>query len=247
MPLAGFLELIRNKTIKCSAVIVAAGSSERFGSDKTLAPLLGTPVLAYSLMVFNACKYVKEIVVVTSTDKIEAVAKLCDNYNISKAAKIVCGGNTRAESALSGVSEVSNASNLIAVHDAARPLITTEIISKAIESALSNRAVAVAIPSKDTVKIAINGSVLSTPERDTVRLIQTPQVFEPNILKAALTNALIKELRVTDDASAVEALGFKVFLTEGSEENIKITTPQDMKLAETILLNRRVLSKNRNR
>ena len=190
MPLAGFSELIRNKTIKCSAVIVAAGSSERFGCDKTLAPLLGTPVLTYSLMVFNACKYVKEIVVVTSTDKIEAVAKLCDNYNISKAAKIVCGGNTRAESALSGVSEVSNASNLIAVHDAARPLITTEIISKAIESALSNRAVAVAIPSKDTVKIAINGSVLSTPERDTVRLIQTPQVFEPNILKAALTNEI---------------------------------------------------------
>lgn len=245
MPLAGISELIRKKTIKCSAVIVAAGSSERFGCDKTLASLLGTPVLAYSLMVFNACEYVKEIVVVTSTDKIETVAKLCDNHNISKTSKIVCGGNTRTESALSGVSEVSNASNLIAVHDAARPLITDEIISKAIESAFSYRAIATAIPSKDTVKIAKNGSVLSTPERDAVRLIQTPQVFEPNIIKAALTNAVIKELTLTDDASAVEALGFKVFFSEGSEENIKITTPLDIKLAETILLNRRVGSTKR--
>lgn len=240
MSLFGISDFIRSKAIKCSAVVVAAGSSERFGSDKMMAPLLGTPVLAYSLMVLDACDYVTEIVVVTAVERIEAVAKLCDDYNIAKVTKIVCGGQTRLESALSGVSETDRDANLIAIHDGARPLVTADIVSDAIECAFSHRAAAAAVPSKDTVKVAKNGTVLATPDRSSVYSIQTPQVFEPNIIKGALTDALIKDRSFTDDASAVEALGFNVYLTMGSEENIKITTPLDIKLAETILKNRRV-------
>lgn len=246
MALSDISGFIRSNKIKCSAVIVAGGSSERFGSDKIMAPLLETPVLAYSLMVFDACEYVNEIIVVTAAEKIETVAKLCDDYNIAKVGKIVCGGLTRTESALSGISETSRSSNLIAIHDGARPLVTPEIVNNAIECALSHKAVAVAIPSKDTVKIARAGEVQSTPDRSQVYSIQTPQVFEPNIIKGALTDALINELPITDDASAVEALGFKVYLAEGSEENIKITTPLDMKLAETILRSRRISTDNNN-
>lgn len=241
MSISGFSDLIRHKKIRCSAVIVAAGISERFGCDKIMASLLGTPVIAYSLMVFESCEYVKEIVIVTTSDKIEIIANLCNDYNISKVRKIVLGGSNRSESALSGVSETDSLSNLIAIHDAARPLVTKDIIKKAIERALSKRAASAAISSNNTVKIAKKGIVLATPERDTVYSIQTPQVFEPNIIKAALTNALIKERSFTDDASAVESLGYQVYLSEGSEENIKITTPLDIKIAETILLNRRVL------
>lgn len=246
MPLSGISNFIRSKKIKCSAVIVAAGSSERFGSDKIMAPLMGTPVLAYSLMVFDACEYISEIIVVTAAEKIETVAKLCDDYNISKVNKIVCGGATRAESALSGVSEISRSSNLIAIHDGARPLVSHAVLDKAIECALTHRAVVPAISSKDTVKIAKMGEVIETPERSDVFSIQTPQVFEPNIIKGALSDAVVKNLPITDDASAVEALGFKVYLSEGSEENIKITTPLDIKLAETILRSRRVSAENGN-
>ena len=239
MFLSGISSFIRSNKIKCSAVIVAGGSSERFGSDKIMAPLMETPVLAYSLMVFNACEYVTEIVVVTTSEKIEEVAKLCDDYNIQKVSKVVIGGASRAESALSGVSETSHSSNLIAIHDGARPLVTQEVVKGAIECAFHHRAAVPAIPARDTVKIVPQKSVLSTPKRSEVYSVQTPQVFDPNIIKGALTDALMKELPVTDDASAVEALGFSVFLSQGSEENIKLTTPLDMKLAETVLLSRR--------
>lgn len=239
MFLSGISSFIRSKKIKCSAVIVAGGSAKRFGCDKIMAPLMETPVLAYSLMVFNSCEYVTEIVVVTVSDKIEEVAKLCDDYNIQKVSKIVIGGATRAESALSGVSETSHSSNLIAIHDGARPLVTSEVVKSAIECAFHYKAAVAAVPARDTVKIVPQKTVLSTPTRSQVYSIQTPQVFEPNIIKGALTDALMKELPITDDASAVEALGFNVYLSQGSEENIKLTTPLDMKLAETILLSRR--------
>ncbi|NCC66914.1 MAG: 2-C-methyl-D-erythritol 4-phosphate cytidylyltransferase [Clostridia bacterium] len=239
MAYSGISHFVRSRKIKCSAVIVAAGSSERFGDDKIMASLLGTPVLAYSLMVFDACDYVNEIIVVTTGDKITAVAQLCDDYNIAKVKKIVVGGMTRTESALSGASETDRSSNLIAIHDGARPLVTPEVVAGTIERAFSCRAAVAAVSAKDTVKIVSGKTVLETPSRSQVFSIQTPQVFEPNIIKGALTDAMVKDLPITDDASAVEALGFKVYLSEGSEENIKLTTPLDMKLAETILFSRR--------
>lgn len=229
------MSLFKSKKEFCSAVVVAAGASSRFGTDKLAAPLGGIPVLARTLSVFEDCKAINEIVVVTESEKIMDVAKLCEEYNIYKAVKIVCGGDTRLESALSGVSETSPKATLIAIHDGARPLVTEAVINGAIECAVKYRAAVPAVSSKDTVKLAQKQRVTETPERSGVFCIQTPQVFQPEMIKGALTAALTGGLSVTDDAQAVEALGFPVFLSQGSEENIKITTPLDLMLAETIL------------
>jgi len=224
-----------SKKIRCTAVVVAAGSSRRFGSDKLFAELAGIPVLARSLMTLENCGYISEIIVVTEAEKIAQAAELCDKYEIHKATKVVCGGSTRLESALSGVCEADRSCDLIAVHDGARPLVTPEIVERTIECAFRNRAAVPAVPSKDTVKLVSGSFVKETPEREGVRCIQTPQVFLPEIIKGALTNALQKGISVSDDASAVELLGFPVCLTEGCEENIKITTPLDLEIAEIIL------------
>ncbi|NLV87305.1 MAG: 2-C-methyl-D-erythritol 4-phosphate cytidylyltransferase [Clostridiales bacterium] len=223
----------------CSAVILAAGSGSRFGGDKIFAPLQGVPVLAYSLSTFEACPLISEIIVVTAETKIIQVSELCDKYNITKAMKVLCGGETRLESALSGVSETDPKTKLIAIHDGARPLVTRKIITEAIRKAELNMAAVPAVPARDTVKLASGFQVTQTPERDAVFNIQTPQVFVPELIKGALTNALQKELTIYDDAQALEILGVPIFLSSGSEENIKITTPLDLMLAETILNHRR--------
>ena len=227
------------KKINCSAVIVAAGSSTRFGNDKLFEPLCDIPVLAYSLMTFENCKYIEEIIVVTESEKIEKVAELCDRYNINKVTKVVIGGSTRLESALSGVSETNKKCDLIAVHDGARPLVTTKIIEDAIEGAYKYKAAVPGIPARDTVKILTGAFATETPDRASVWCAQTPQVFIPELIKGALTNALQKGIAVSDDASAAEMLGFSIFVTGGSEENIKITTPLDLKFAECVLASRR--------
>lgn len=233
------LSAIVKKRIKCSAVIVAAGSSTRFGSDKLFATLCGIPVLAYSLTTFEGCGYISEIIVVTESEKITEVAELCDRFNISKATKVVVGGATRLESALSGVSETDKKCDLIAIHDGARPLITAKIIEDAIEGAYKYKAAVPAVPARDTVKILSGAFATETPDRASVWCAQTPQVFVPELIKGALTNALQKGIVVSDDASAAELLGFSIFVTEGSEENIKLTTPLDLKIAECILASRR--------
>lgn len=225
--------------ITCSAVVVAAGSSQRFGCDKLFALLGGIPVLAYSLATLESCDYITEIVVVTECDKITQVAQLCADYNINKASKIVCGGQTRLESALSGVSETDKNVHLIAIHDGARPLVTRAVIDGVIEAAYRHKAAVPGIASRDTVKIVKDAFVTETPDRKDAFTVQTPQVFVPELIKGALTNALQKALTAYDDASAVEMLGFPVFISEGSEENLKITTPLDLRLAETILAVRR--------
>ena len=231
--------VLKKKGISCSVVVVAAGSSNRFGSDKLFANLCGIPVLAYSLTTLEGCEYIDEIIVVTEPEKIVRVAELCQSYNINKATKIICGGTTRLESALSGVSETSKKCDLIAIHDGARPLVTAKIIQDVIEAAYRYQAAVPAVPARDTVKILENGFVAETPERPAVFGAQTPQVFVPELIKGALTDALQKDINVSDDASAVELLGFSVCVTEGSEENIKITTPLDLAFAECILAARR--------
>ncbi|MGI5978652.1 MAG: 2-C-methyl-D-erythritol 4-phosphate cytidylyltransferase [Oscillospiraceae bacterium] len=221
--------------ILCSVVVVAAGASERFGSDKLFAPLAGKPVLAHTLAVLESCESVSEIVVVAPRDGLLKIAELCDQYAFSKVRKVVVGGATRVESALCGASETDRNAKLIAIHDGARPLVTRQIVEEAIAAARRYRAAAPAIPAKDTVKLAKDEVVTETPPRANAFLVQTPQVFDPALIKGALTNALEKQLFVTDDASALEALGYPVHLTAGSEENIKITTPLDLRFAETII------------
>lgn len=229
----------KEETPHCSAVIVAAGSSQRMGSDKLLHNLGIMPVLARTLLVFQDCELVDEIVVVTRMEKLEEVAELCKKYHIEKASKVICGGATRMESALAGVSEVKKKAKLIAIHDGARPLVSVELIENTVRAAAKYKAAVPAIKSVDTLKLAEDGeTVTGSLDRELVLRVQTPQVFDADLIKGALTFAAEKKLPLTDDCSAVELMGVKARIVPGEEDNIKLTTPRDMLFAAAILKDR---------
>ena len=226
----------KEKDPRCSAVIVAAGSSERMGNDKLTAELGGIPVLARTLRAFENCPLIVEIIVVTRADRIEEMADLCRSFDISKVSKVLAGGATRVESALVGVSEADPKLNLIAIHDGARPLVSQELIERTVRAAKEHYAAVPVIPSTDTLKIVdAKGFVAGTVDRASTFRVQTPQVFKAEFIKGALTKAMEKELPLTDDCSAVEMMGVKTVTVPGDEDNIKLTTPRDMILAEAIL------------
>lgn len=222
----------------CTAVIVAAGSSTRMGQDKMLLELAGLPVLVRTIRAFEGCPCIDEIVVVTRGDRLEEIAALRERYGLYKMSKVLAGGATRAESSLIGVLEADSRATLIAIHDGARPLVSREIIESTHAAALKAQAAAPVIPVKDTIKIIDGGFVRETPPRACVAVVQTPQIFQADLIKAALTKAIEKQIPITDDCSAVEAAGLRVAVTEGSEDNLKITTPLDVQLAESILRRR---------
>ena len=224
----------------CAAVIVAAGSSSRMGgTDKLLADLDRLPVLSRTLRVFDDHPMIDTIIVVAREDRLAKISRVCSPYQ--KVRIVVPGGDTRQESVLSGLRAVPEEFQLVAVHDGARPLVTPSVIEKAVLKAAKFGAAAPAIPVKDTIKVSKFGGVDETPDRKTLFAVQTPQVFDRELLLGALENAKEKNLAVTDDCSAVEALGMTVLLTDGDEENIKITTPLDLELAEAILKRRGAL------
>ena len=217
-----------------TAVLVAAGSSTRMGFDKLSFDLGGETVLERSVRAFDECPEVDELVIVTgaSDENAQRAAARC-----KKPVRLVKGGSTRAESARSGVAAAHG--RLVAVHDAARPFVSQSVIADTIAAAARCGAAAPAVPVKDTIKtVAEDGAVTGTPDRSTLRAVQTPQVFEADLLKASLQSALENEVPVTDDCSAVERLGKVVYLIDGDEENLKITTPVDLVIAEAILAER---------
>ena len=228
----------KDNTPHCAAVIVAAGSSLRMGGDKLMMELCHVPVLARTLLAFQQSPLVDEIIVVTRMEKIMDVADICKKYGVTKAKKVIRGGTSRMESALAGVSELSCGTNLIAIHDGARPLVTQDVISRAVYAARDYLAAVPAIPSVDTLKNVEDERVIATLDRECIMRVQTPQVFAADLLKAALQSALTDGATITDDCSAVERLGKEVYLTDGSEENLKITTPLDLVIAEAILQRR---------
>lgn len=220
----------------CGAVIVAAGTASRMGGiDKIMTPVGGVPMILRTVRVFETCASVTEIVVVTRHDLLAQVSALCAGDGLKKIRAVVAGGQTRTESVCIGLERLSKECGFAAVHDGARPLVTPELVEAAILRAQKTNAAAPAIAVKDTIKIAADGQVQATPERSTLFAVQTPQVFDIDLLSAALTAAQKRGLRLTDECSAVEALGKRVYLTAGSEENLKITTPVDLALAEAIL------------
>lgn len=228
--------LRRGGNNRCTAVIAAGGSSNRMGGENKLFSLIdGIPVLARTLMVFEASPLIHDIVLVAREEDIPACAVICTEYNIKKLIRVEKGAPTRPESVYNGVNAVPRESGLIAIADGCRPFVTEEVISAAIKSASRHGAAAPAVPVKDTIKTAKNGVVTSTPDRSSLFAIQTPQVFDADLIKCALKYVLDKNITVTDDCMAVEALGGSVRLTEGSYENIKITTPEDLFMGEKIL------------
>ena len=219
----------------CTAVIVAAGTAQRMrGIDKMMTPLSGTPLLLRTVRALAASESITHIGIVARDDLVSLVATLCAEE--PKLAFVVPGGSTRAESVLKGLENVKTA--LVAIHDGARPLVTADIIDEAITAAGESGAAAPAIPVHDTIKIAANGFVETTPDRSTLFAVQTPQVFFTAQITQALQAAIARGIALTDDCSAMEAAGKPVRLTAGSEENLKITVPSDIALAEAILKRR---------
>ena len=218
----------------CGAVIVAAGNASRMGGiDKVMAPLGGEPMIVRTVRTFQNCLAVKEIVIGSRDDLIPKITSLCGKFD--KVMAVVAGGNDRAESVKNGLRMLSKKVKLVAVQDGARPLITEAVIDRTIRAAHTYGAAAPAIPVKDTIKVVAGGIVSSTPDRSTLKAIQTPQVFDFDLLKGALKKAFEDGAAITDDCSAVERLGYKVKIVEGDERNIKVTTPFDLKVAEFLL------------
>lgn len=218
----------------CGAVIVAAGSASRMGGiDKVMAPLGGEPMILRTVRAFENCEAVKEIIIVTREDLILPITELC--AGLTKVRSVVKGGSSRQESVKLGLLAFSKEVQLAAVHDGARPLVSVELIDKTIRAAHTYGAAAPAIPVKDTIKVYEGGFIASTPDRSTLRAVQTPQVIDRDLLLGALEKVERDGIAVTDDCSAVEHIGMRVRLVEGEERNLKVTTPLDLKIAELLL------------
>lgn len=214
---------------RVTAVLVAAGSSTRMGFDKLSVDLGGETVLERSVRAFDECPEVDELVIVTgaSGENAQRAAARC-----KKPVRLVKGGSTRAESARSGVAAAHG--RLVAVHDAARPFVSQSVIADTIAAAARCGAAAPAVPVKDTIKRARDSLVEATLERSELFAVQTPQVFQVDLIKAALVKALEDGAALTDDCGAVERLGIGVSLTQGDYCNLKITTPEDLAVAEAL-------------
>ena len=234
--LSSVKRVLRRRGDHCAAILVAAGASERMGGqDKVLAELGGMTVLERSALALEQSDRIHEIVVVARAECMEEVSKLLHDRGLTKITMVVPGGKTRVESVQAGLENVSKKTVLVAIHDAARPLVSQRIINETVAMAIKTRASAPAIPVKDTIKVAKSGVVTDTPDRSTLFAVQTPQVFDLDLLRAAHKKAEKKGIAMTDDCMAAEELGLKVFLTQGDETNLKITTPLDLSLAALIL------------
>ena len=219
-----------------TAIIVAAGSGTRMGKNKQMLPLLGIPVLARTLIAFETCTAIRDIVVVTKEESIGDVQNLADTYHISKITAIVAGGKERQESVANGLQAVSNDTVYVAIHDGARPLITPDEIIKVVTAAGETGAAALAVPVKDTVKrVDSMQKIIETPLRSSLMAMQTPQVFEISRYRESAEKVAAMGLSVTDDCQVLEIAGYPVYVVEGSYRNLKITTPDDLSLAEILL------------
>jgi 2-C-methyl-D-erythritol 4-phosphate cytidylyltransferase len=220
-----------------SAIIVAAGSSERMGFDKLFALVSGKPVIAHTIAAFENTKCVDEIILVGRAESLGELRKIIGKP--TKVKQIVAGGAERSDSVRVGLEHVDPKSDFIAVHDAARPMITPEKITRVFEACRQDGAAALAEPINDTLKRAdVDLAVVGSVDRDSVYGMQTPQVFERKLLAEACELVVKKKMSVTDEVSAVELLGRKVVLVPNHDFNFKITYPRDLPLAEFVLKQR---------
>lgn len=224
-----------------SAVIVAAGGSVRMGiaDSKQFIPLLSRPAIEYTLKAFQKSHLIKEIVIVCREQDNDRINKIIELNGFSKVSKLVKGGDSRADSVRNGIGACSESAKYYAIHDGARPLITVEEIERVVEAAFDTGAATLGTSVKDTIKVVDGFNNLeSTPIRSQLRAVQTPQVFERDLYRFALENAGDNIINFTDDCSLIENMGGEVLVVKGNEENIKLTTPIDIVIAESILKSR---------
>lgn len=226
----------QKKDCKCSVIIAAAGKSTRMlGENKLFSEIGGVPVIVQTLSVFADCPEIGEIIVVSNQDDLVEISRLCREFDIGKVTKIVVGGDTRQKSVLNGLLELDKDTTLVAIHDGARPLVTSELISLVVEKAAETGAAVPVVHVKDTLKICQDSVISSTPDRRKLFAVQTPQVFDCGILKAALFKAENDGITLTDDSAALERIGVRIHTVEGDYSNLKITTQDDLVIANVIL------------
>lgn len=219
-----------------SAIIVCGGSSSRMnGVNKLLLPLGNTNVAGRSMLAFEQCPEVGDIVVVCRERDRKELENTAEMLGIAKLRGFAEGGGTRQESVFSGLKKISPETSLIAVHDGARPLVKPEQIVRTARDAEVFGAAVLGVPVKDTIKVVNDGLITDTPYRPSLYITQTPQIFKRRIYFEAVDFALEHGLDFTDDCQLAEAIGVKVCMTEGGYENIKITTPEDIKIANLLL------------
>jgi 2-C-methyl-D-erythritol 4-phosphate cytidylyltransferase len=222
-----------------SAVILAAGKGSRMkaGINKQFLMLRDKPIIVYTILAFEECAEIDEIILVTAPDELDFFkSAILEKYSFSKVKKLIVGGAERQQSAFNGIEAVSPESDTVLIHDGARPFVSKQTIIDCIEQAKLYGAVSAGMPSKDTVKLVDESDMVSsTPDRRRVWLTQTPQAFRKDIIIAAHEQAIEKSIAATDDAMLAELAGYKVKMVAAGYENIKITTPEDIALAEALL------------
>ncbi|MGB7202309.1 MAG: 2-C-methyl-D-erythritol 4-phosphate cytidylyltransferase [Pyrinomonadaceae bacterium] len=220
-----------------TAIIVAAGSGQRFNSDtpKQFVPLLGKPLIFHTLEKFESCDRIDGIVLVLSDECRELFESSNLKSEITKLRSVVTGGSTRAESVRNGLSTLdANDGDIVAVHDGARPLVTVDEIARTVEKAAETGAACLVAPVTDTIKTIRGDEIAGTLERDKLRRALTPQAFKFEVLKRAFEQSDLSEA-VTDECYLVEKLGHPIVFVEGSSRNIKVTRPEDLVFAEALL------------
>lgn len=222
-----------------SAVIVSAGNSTRMGGiNKQFLELNNAPVIVNTIIPFQKSTIIDEIIIVTRECDLDEVAKLVEEYELNKVSNIVAGGETRQLSVYEGVISTSEIADLVVIHDGARPLVSDSVITETIKAAADFGAAATGVKVKDTVKIVDeNDNIIDTPDRAFMRFIQTPQVFNKKLYLQAV-DSVENSKDFTDDCMLIEAYGKTVKYVDGDYENIKITTPEDISIAENFLKRR---------
>lgn len=219
-----------------SAIIVAAGSGTRFGAakPKQFLEINGKLLIFHTLERFENCDAIDEIILVLAENEIENFRRLAQNHKIEKLKKTITGGKTRAESVSNGLKAIDETSETVAVHDGARPLVSSEEITATIEKARETGAACLTAKITDTIKRIENGKIAATIDRETLRRALTPQCFKTEILRKAFENADLSE-SATDECYLVEKIGCEIAFVDGSAKNIKITTREDFEIAEILL------------
>ena len=220
-----------------TVILPAAGLGKRFGKDanKPFVKLCGKPLLIWALEVFDALPEIGEIIPVLKDGDMEAGAELLESYGIKKTRRIAPGGKERQDSVFHGLKLIDDRKCIVMVHDGVRPLIEPPVVSQAIRQLKDCDGVVVGVPVKDTIKEVSGGEVKRTLNRDTLWVVQTPQVFRYETLYSAYEKAAKESFYATDDSSLVERYGGKIRMVTGSYTNVKITTPEDLQVAEMFL------------
>jgi 2-C-methyl-D-erythritol 4-phosphate cytidylyltransferase len=222
-----------------TVVILSAGKGNRMKAkiNKQFLMLQNKPVIAYALAAFEQCSEIDEIIVVVASDELEYFkTNILHKFDFHKVKEVVAGGSERQQSAYNGLKSVSQDSEIILIHDGARPFVSQQTIINCINEAKICGAASAGMPSKDTIKIVDqNGIVTSTPPRDKVWQTQTPQAFKRALIIEAHEIARHKQITATDDAMLIEMLGYPVKMVTATYENIKITTPEDLSLGEQLI------------